>query len=285
MIEPDHPDLSISRQCELLGLPRSTYYYQPATGEKQANLELMKCIDVLYTKRPFLGSRKMAQELLTEFGLRVNRKRVQRLMRLMGLASVLPQPGTSRPAPEHRIYPYLLRNVAIERVDHVWSSDITYIPVMGGWMYLVAILDWHSRFVLSWELSNTMEATFCVDTLERALKGSRPEVFNTDQGAQFTSPRFTEVLEREGVKVSMDGKGRCLDNVWIERLWRSVKYEEVYLNEYTDALFAWRRLADYFAYYNWKRPHQSLDYRTPAQLYFGNDWQLHNPHNFTPLSV
>ena len=285
MIEPDHPDLSISRQCELLGLPRSTYYYQPATGEKQANLELMKCIDVLYTKRPFLGSRKMAQELLTEFGLRVNRKRVQRLMRLMGLASVLPQPGTSRPAPEHRIYPYLLRNVAIERVDHVWSSDITYIPVMGGWMYLVAILDWHSRFVLSWELSNTMEATFCVDTLERALKGSRPEVFNTDQGAQFTSPRFTEVLEREGVKVSMDGKGRCLDNVWIERLWRSVKYEEVYLNEYTDALFAWRRLADYFAYYNWKRPHQSLDYRTPAQLYFGNDWQLHNPHNLTPLSV
>ena len=285
MIEPNHSDLSISRQCELLGLPRSTYYYQPATGEKQANLELMKCIDVLYTKRPFLGSRKMAQELRTEFGLRVNRKRVQRLMRLMGIASVLPQPGTSRPAPEHRIYPYLLRNVAIERVDHVWSSDITYIPVMGGWMYLVAVLDWHSRFVLSWELSNTMEATFCVDTLERALEGSRPEVFNTDQGAQFTSPRFTDVLEREGVKVSMDGKGRCLDNVWIERLWRSVKYEEVYLNEYTDALFAWRRLADYFAYYNWKRPHQALDYRTPAQLYFGNDWQLHNPHNFTPLSV
>ena len=285
MIEPNHSDLSISRQCELLGLPRSTYYYQPATGEKQANLELMKCIDVLYTKRPFLGSRKMAQELLTEFGLRVNRKRVQRLMRLMGIASVLPQPGTSRPAPEHRIYPYLLRNVVIERVDHVWSSDITYIPVMGGWMYLVAVLDWHSRFVLSWELSNTMEATFCVDTLERALKGSRPEVFNTDQGAQFTSPRFTDVLEREGVKVSMDGKGRCLDNVWIERLWRSVKYEEVYLNEYTDALVAWRRLADYFAYYNWKRPHQSLDYRTPAQLYFGNDWQLHNPHNLTPLSV
>lgn len=277
--------MSISRQCELLGLPRSTYDYQPATSEKQANLELMKCIDILYTKRPFLGSRKMAQELLAEFGLRVNRKRVQRLMRLMGIASVLPQPGTSRPAPEHKIYPYLLRNMAIERVDQVWSSDITYIPMSAGWMYLVAVLDWHSRFVLSWELSNTMEATFCVDTLERALKRSRPEVFNTDQGAQFTSPRFTEVLEREGVKVSMDGKGRCLDNVWIERLWRSVKYEEVYLNEYTDALFAWRRLADYFAYYNWKRPHQSLDYRTPAQLYFGNDWQLHNPHNFTPLSV
>ena len=245
----------------------------------------MRCIDVLFTKRPWLGSRKMSKELMTEFGVRANRKRVQRLMRLMGLSSVLPQPGSSRPAPEHVIYPYLLRNVPIERVDHVWSTDITYIPLAGGWMYLVAVLDWYSRFVLSWELSNTMEATFCVDTLGRALKVSTPEVFNTDQGAQFTSPRFTSVLEQAGIKISMDGKGRCLDNVWIERLWRSVKYEEVYLNDYTNALIAWRRLAEYFSYYNWRRPHQSLDYQTPAQVYYGEQWQLFNPHNFTPLSV
>ena len=228
LIEPENEKLSIQRQCELLGLPRSTYYHSPAT-ESAENLKLMRLIDELYTARPFLGSRKMVAELAMHHGVSVNRKRIQRLMRLMGIASVLPRPGTSRPHPEHVIYPYLLRNLPIERPDHVWSADITYIPVINGWMYLVAVIDWYSRFVLAWELSNTMEITFCLDTLQAALAYGPPQIFNSDQGAQFTSEKFTGILKDRGIKISMDGKGRCLDNVWIERLWRSVKYEGVYL--------------------------------------------------------
>ena len=277
LIEPENEKLSIQRQCELLGLPRSTYYHSPAT-ESAENLKLMRLIDELYTARPFLGSRKMVAELAMHHGVSVNRKRIQRLMRLMGIASVLPRPGTSKPHPEHVIYPYLLRNVPIERPDHVWSADITYIPVINGWMYLVAVIDWYSRFVLAWELSNTMEITFCLDTLQAALAYGPPQIFNSDQGAQFTSEKFTGILKDRGIKISMDGKGRCLDNVWIERLWRSVKYEGVYLNEYETAVEAWQQLAKYFRYYNFERPHQALDYATPASAYFGDGWQLQLSH-------
>ena len=284
MIEPRHEELSIYRQCELLGLPRATYYYEPA-NETPENLKLMRLIDELYTARPFLGSRKMVAELKLHQDVDVNRKRVQRLMRLMGIASVLPKPGSSAPHPEHTIYPYLLRNIEIERPNQVWSTDITYIPVAHGWMYLVAVIDWHTRFVLSWELSNTIDISFCVDALCRALAYATPEIFNTDQGSQFTSDKFTRILKDRGIKISMDGKGRCLDNVWIERLWRSVKYEEVYLNEYESAVEAWQRLARYFEYYNFDRPHQSLDYITPAHAYFGAGRQPKTLHNFSPFSV
>lgn len=245
----------------------------------------MRIIDEHYLKRPWLGSRKMTQELKSEYQLHYNRKRIQRLMRLMGLESTLPKPGTSKAAPEHDIYPYLLRNVKIESVNHVWSADITYIPVEGGWVYLVAVMDWYFRFVLSWQLSNTMDTSFCIDALKSALRIGKPLIFNTDQGAQFTSPKFTAPLKQEQVKISMDGKGRCLDNIWIERLWRTVKYEEVYLKEYQKVMEAFKGLESYFGYYNWKRPHQSLDYQTPAQVYYGQQWQLHNPHNFYPISV
>lgn len=266
LIDPSHPELSIVRQCELLGLARSTYYYEPAS-ETVENLGLMQLIDALYTRRPFLGSRKMVTELAREHGIRVNRKRVQRLMRLMGIESVLPGPRTTRSAPEHAIYPYLLRNVEVVRVDQVWSADITYIPVAGGWVYLVAVMDWFSRRILSWELSNSMELQFCLVALERALRVGKPEVFNTDQGAQFTSPRFVNALEEEEIAVSMDGRGRYLDNIWIERFWRSLKYEEVYLNEYDSPMRAWQGIREYIEYYNTRRAHQSLGYLTPAQVY------------------
>lgn len=266
LINPGHPKLTILRQCELLGLSRSTYYYEPAP-ETQENLELMKLIDALYTKRPFLGSRKMVTELAREHDLKVNRKRVQRLMRLMGIESVLPGPRTSTSAPHNAVYPYLLRNVEIQRVNQVWSSDITYIPVARGWVYLVAVMDWYSRMIVSWELSNSMELQFCLVALERALRAGKPEVFNTDQGAQFTSPRFVGVLEEEGVQVSMDGRGRYLDNIWIERFWRSLKYEEVYLNEYDSPMRAWRGIRDYIEYFNKERAHQSLGYLTPEQVF------------------
>ena len=270
MIEPDHPHMSIVRQCELLGLPRSTFYYQPS-GESEENLALK-----LYTRYPFLA---------LEHDTHVNRKRVQRLMRKMGLKSVLPQPGTSAPHPEHKVYPYLLRGVKVSEPDHVWSTDITFILVLGGWAYLVAVMDWATRYVFSWEVSNTMEVSFCLEALKRALRGRKPRIFNSDQGAQFTSPRFVSVLEEAGIQVSMDGKGRCLDNVWVERLWRSVKYEEVYLNEYEDVLSAWRGLARYFDYYNFRRPHQSLNYQTPAEAYLGPDWQLHLSHKISRFPV
>jgi putative transposase len=263
-IDPEHDELSIRRQCELLDMERSTYYYQPAE-ETPENLSLMRAIDEAYLQRPFYGSRRLAQEL----GL--NRKRVQRLMRIMGLAAVGPKPRTTRRAKEHKIYPYLLRNVEVTRPDQVWSTDITYIPLGSGYLYLTAVLDWYSRYVLAWRLSPTLEGTFCLEALDEALGISQPEIFNTDQGSQFTSTTFTSRLEERGIAISMDGRGRALDNAFIERLWRTVKYEEVYLQEYPSSGEALGSLRRYWRFYNRARPHQSLAYRTPAAMYFGEE--------------
>jgi putative transposase len=241
-------------------LPRSTRYYVPA-GETAENLALMKRIDQQYMETPFYGSRKMAFELGT------NRKRVQRLMRVMGLEAIYAKRATTRPGVGHKIYPYLLRNVEITRPDQVWSIDITYIPLRHGFLYLTAVMDWYSRYVLAWRLSNTLEGSFCLEALDEALSRQRPEIFNSDQGSQFTSAAFTGRLEKCGVAISMDGRGRALDNVFIERLWRSVKYEEVYLRDYADGWEAERSLASYFGFYCNRRIHQALGYRTPAEVY------------------
>lgn len=270
MIDPGHTSLSLQRQCELLGLPRSSYYYQ-ASGEAPYNLELMRLIDEHYTRRPFLGIRRMTDHLRRQ-GHEVNPKRVQRLMRLMGLEAIYPKPKTSQAHAEHSKYPYLLRGLVIERPDQVWCSDVTYIRLAGGSLYLVAIMDWYSRFVLSWHLSNTLDASFCVEALEEALSKGRPAIFNTDQGVQFTSTGFTTLLKDAQVRISMDGRGRCFDNIMVERLWRSVKYEEVYLKDYQQVRDAARGLGDYFPFYNTERGHQSLDYRTPFEVYHGLAW-------------
>ena len=246
-------------------MPRSTYYH-PGVGETAENLKLMQLIDEQYLHTPFYGSRGMTQWLIRQ-GYDVNRKRVRRLMRVMGLEAIYPRRGTSEPCPEHRIYPYLLRNVAIERPNQVWSADITYVPLRRGFMYLVAVLDWHSRYVLSWELSNTLDSGFCVAALEAALEGQRPEIFNTDQGTQFTSQAFTGVLEAAGIAISMDGRGRALDNVFIERLWRTVKYEHIYLHGYESAVELERGLASYFEFYCYERLHMALGYCTPWEAY------------------
>jgi putative transposase len=265
LIEPDHPALSVRRQCELLGLPRSSLYYQPAP-ESPEDLRLMGLIDREYTAHPFYGSRRMTA-WLAEQGEAVNRKRVQRLMRRMGLEAIYPKPKLSAAGRGHRIYPYLLRAVAIERRDQVWSADITYVPLARGFMYLAAVIDWYSRYVLAWRLSNTLDGSFCLEMLEEALSRGRPEVFNTDQGVQFTAQAWTGRLESAGVAVSMDGRGRCLDNVFVERLWRSVKYEDVHLHGYEAVPELQRGLGRYFPFYNERRPHQSLAYRTPAAVY------------------
>jgi putative transposase len=257
--------LSVRRQCELLGLNRSSLYYQPA-AETPENLRLMRLIDQEYTAHPFYGSRKMTRWLVQQ-GEAVNRKRVQRLMRLMGLEAIYPKPKLSVRGRGHRIFPYLLRDVSIGRPDQVWSTDITYVPLASGFMYLAAVIDWYSRYVLAWRLSNTLDGSFCLDMLDEALSGGRPEVFNTDQGIQFTATAWTDRLESAGVAVSMDGRGRCLDNVFVERLWRSVKYEEVYLHRYEAVPELQRGLGRYFPFYNEERLHQSLEYRTPASVY------------------
>lgn len=256
----------MSHQCELLELSRSSYYYEPATESKE-NLTLMALIDREYTDHPFLGTRRMATWLRGE-GHAVNRKRVQRLMRLMGLEAVYPKRKLSAGGAGHKVYPYLLRDVSIERVNQVWSTDITYIPMPNGFMYLTAVMDWHSRYVLSWKLSNTLDTEFCLEALNEALsRGKTPEVFNTDQGVQFTSPSFTGRVEAAGAKVSMDGKGRWLDNVFVERLWRTVKYEYIYLNRPEAVPELTAGLSSYFGYYNEKRTHQSLADRTPSAVY------------------
>ena len=252
--------MSVARQCELLGLPRSTRYYA-ARGESAENLALMRRIDRQYLVTPFYGSRRMAVVL------EANRKRVQRLMRLMGLEAIYPKRRTTRPAAGHKIYPYLLRNLEILRPDHVWSTDITYVPLRRGFLYLVAVMDWFSRHVLAWRLSNTLEGRFCLEALEEALSLATPEIFNSDQGCQFTAAAFTSRLEAQGIAVSMDGRGRAIDNVFVERLWRSVKYEEVYLRDYADGWEAHERLKAYFRFYSHERIHQALGYRTPAQVY------------------
>ena len=265
MVEPDHPQLSVRRQCELLGLSRSSLYYEPAS-ETAVNLRLMRLLDQEYTAHPFLGSRRLTAWLI-EQGEEVNRKRVQRLMRLMGLEAIYPKPKLSAARTGHRIYPYLLRQVRIDRPDQVWSTDITYVPLAQGFMYLAAIIDWFSRYVIAWRLSNTLDGSFCLEMLEEALRRGRPEVFNTDQGVQFTAQAWTGRLESAGVAVSMDGKGRCLDNVFVERLWRTVKYEDIYLWGYEGVPQLRQGLGRYFPYYNQERLHQALDYRTPASVY------------------
>jgi len=265
-IEPEHGALAVQRQCGLLGLARSSYYYQ-ARGEDAENVRLMRLIDEEFTRHPFYGSRRITAYLRRQ-GEFVNRKRIQRLMHVMGLEAVYPKPKLSQAHPEHRVYPYLLRNVQIARPDQVWSTDITYIRLRHGFVYLMAILDWFSRYVLSWELSTSLETEFCLTALERALQQSTPEIFNSDQGSQFTSLAFTGQLEAAGVAISMDGRGRVFDNIFVERLWRSVKYEKVYLNDWQQVPEARTGLHEYMGFYNDERPHQSLQDLTPAEVYF-----------------
>ncbi len=266
MIQRDQPELSLSRQCEILSISRSSFYYT-LKGESLVNLALMRRIDELFLKYPFYGSRQMARQLRRE-GLCAGRHRVRRLMRLMGLAAIYQAPRTSDPHPAHRIYPYLLKGMAIDRPNQVWCADITYIPVQRGFLYLVAVMDWATRHVLAWRLSNTMEARFCVEALTEALdRYGKPEIFNTDQGSQFTSFDFTSLLKDVGVAISMDGRGRCMDNIFIERLWRSLKYEAVYLHELTDGFRAERVIGDWIGFYNTERPHSVHAGQTPAEAY------------------
>jgi len=259
-IEPDHRQLSVRRQCELLGLNRSSWYYAPV-GASAENLALMRRIDEQYLKTPCYGSRKMAEVL------GIGRTRAGRLMRLMGLEAIYPKPRLSQGGKGHRVYPYLLRNVKIVRPDQVWSSDVTYVPMPKGWMYLTVVLDWYSRYVLSWRLSNTLDGQFCLEALEEALRDGRPEVFNTDQGVQYTAEAFTGRLETAGVRISMDGRGRWMDNVFVERLWRTVKYEHVYLHDHATPRALEAGLAGYFVFYNEERLHAALDYLTPKAVY------------------
>ena len=265
MVERQHPWLSLVRQCRLLGISRSGLYYQPK-GVSEEDLALMELIDRQYLVTPFYGSRKIAAWLKSQ-GQKVNRKHARRLMRVMGLKAIYRRPKTSKAAPGHRVYPYLLCGMKITRPNQVWAADITYIPMARGFLYLVAIIDWYSRYVLSWRLSNTLDAGFCVEALEEALKKGRPEIFNTDQGNQFTGQAFTGLLENHGIRVSMDGKGSYSDNLFIERLWRTVKYEEVYLKAYQDGKEARINLGEYFRFYNIERLHQALGYRSPAQAF------------------
>jgi putative transposase len=265
VVDRRHPSLSVVRQCRLLDISRSGVYYRPI-GISQEDLALMKLIDRQYLVTPFYGARKIAAWLKSQ-GQRVNRKRVRRLMCVMGLKAIYRRPRTSKPAAGHKIYPYLLSGLKITRPNQVWAADITYIPMARGCLYLVTIMDWYSRYVLSWRLSNTLDAGFCVETLEEALRKGKPEIFNTDQGAQFTSEAFTGLLEQHGVRISMDGKGSYNDNLFIERLWRTVKYEEVYLKAYQDGGDARSGIGKYFRFYNTERPHQALGYRTPAEVF------------------
>lgn len=266
MVRHDVPGLSLSRQCEILSISRSSLYYAPQ-GESAENLGVMRRIDELFLKYPFYGSRQMVRHLWRD-GIRVGRHRVRRLMRLMGLEAIYQAPRASQPHPEHRIYPYRLKGLAIERPDHVWCADITYIPVRRGFLYLVAVMDWATRHVLAWRLSNTMDARFCVEALDDALaRYGKPDIFNTDQGSQFTSFDFIGRLKDAEVTISMDGRGRCMDNIFIERLWRSLKYEAVHLHELTDGFHAERVIADWIGFYNTERPHSALGGRTPAEAH------------------
>ena len=268
VVDHRHPSLSIVRQCRLLDISRSGVYYQPK-GISEDDLVHMKLIDRQYLATPFYGARKIAAWLKSQ-DYRVNRKRIRRLMRIMGLKAIYRRPRTSKPASGHKIYPYLLSGMKITRPNQVWAADITYIPMARGFLYLVAIIDWYSRYVLSWKLSNTLDADFCVEALEEALEKGKPEIFNTDQGSQFTGEAFTGLLKQHGIRISMDGKGSYNDNLFIERLWRSVKYEEVYLKAYQDGREARTGLGNYFRFYNIERPHQTHGYRTPAEVYTSN---------------
>ncbi len=267
MIEPEHRRLSIVKQCELMSISRSSYYYE-GQGESGFNLELMRLIDEQFMETPYYGSRQITK-ILRRLGFCVGRKRVRRLMRKMGLQAIYQRPKTSQPHPEHRVYPYLLRNLTIDRPNQVWCADITYIPLRRGYLYLVAIMDWYSRRVLAWRLSNTLDASFCTEALEEALAlYGPPEIMNTDQGSQFTSLEFTETLKAAGVRISMDGRGRWMDNIFIERLWRTLKYESIYLHELETGSQAREVIGHWVGRYNDERPHSSLDDKTPTEAYF-----------------
>jgi len=279
LVEPDHARLSIARQCNLLSINRSAYYYQPV-GENPHNLKLMRLIDEQHLETPWYGTRQMTRHLRRE-GHAVNRKRIGRLMQLMGLLAIYQKPNTSKPNPQHKVYPYLLRDLTIDRPNQVWCADISYIPLKRGFLYLVAIMDWASRKVLSWRLSNTMDTDFCVTALEDALaRFGKPEIFNTDQGSQFTSEAFTKVLKDAQIRISMDGKGRWRDNVMIERLWRSLKYECIYLHAFETGSEVRQGLKRWIEFYNLRRPHSKLDDRTPYEAY----WQKPRP-GYTGLSL
>jgi putative transposase len=265
-LDRDHPELSVRRQCEMLGVARSGVYRKPRPANDN-DLEAMRRIDALFTRRPFFGARRIAKTL-SEGGFPIGRKRARALMRRMGIEALGPKPRTSRPAPGHKIYPYLLRGLTIDRPNQVWAADITYIPIGKGFLYLVAVMDWASRAVLAWRLSNTMDASFCVEALEEALaRYGKPEIFNTDQGSQFTGAAFTGALIAAGVRVSMDGRGRWMDNVFIERLWRALKYEDIYLKGYADGREARAGIGEWMAFYNEGRLHQALGYRTPMAVW------------------
>lgn len=271
MIVPDHPSLSIVRQCELLGVPRSSFYYEPKPKLSEADVLVMRRLDEIYNDFPYYGVRRMTAQLHRD-GLVVNHKRVHRLMRVMGLEALYQRPRTSIPNEQHQHYPYLLQGVTAQYPNHIWGTDITYVRALGDWFYLVALLDWYSRFVISWQLSPTLDAAFCVANLERALQNAQPEIHNSDQGSQFTADEYLETLKAyPDIRISMDGRGRCMDNIFTERLWRTVKYEEVYLNEYDSFIAAETSLGDYFHQYNYRRLHQSLDYKTPAEIYFNKN--------------
>ncbi len=270
MVDGTHGQLSIVRQCQLLRINRSTLYYQPVEPS-QENLTLLKLIDQQYLKTPFYGSRRMTA-YLQERGYQVNRKRVQRLMHQLGLQAIYPKPKLSKRHPDHTVYPYLLRGVEIARVNQVWSTDITYLPVFKGHFYLVAIMDWYSRKVLSWQVSNTMDVQFCIAALNTALRQyPKPEIFNSDQGSQFTANAFTQRLKQSDILISMDGRGRCHDNIFIERLWRSVKWELIYIKAFDDGTHLMEEVKNWFSFYNQVRPHQSLNYRTPDEIYYECD--------------
>lgn len=266
MIDSDYEQISIGRQCELLEISRSAFYYQ-SLSESQTNLDIMRKLDEQYTATPFYGVLRMHQYIIG-LGYQVNVKRIRRLLRLMDLYAIYPKPRTTVADKEHKKYPYLLKGLKIERSNQVWSSDITYIPMEKGFLYLVAIIDWYSRYVLSWQISNTLETSFCLEALHQALKHGKPEIFNTDQGCQFTSNDFTNALSSRQILISMDGKGRCLDNVFVERLWRSLKQEYIYLNCIKDGRELRLGLNNYFRFYNQERVHQSLNYATPARIYW-----------------
>ena len=288
MINPKHKKISVRRQCNLLGLARSSFYYQPRTvasastnsaasminpvRETETNLALMKRIDELYMEHPFYGSRNMRTVLKRE-GFQVNRKRIQRLMRLMGIQAIYPKPRLSIIGKDHKIYPYLLKGLSIDRPNQVWCADITYIRLAYGFVYLVAIMDWYSRFVISWRLSNTMDTEFCLEALREALESGTPDIYNTDQGAQFTSDDHTGLLKAAGIKISMDGRGRVFDNIMIERLWRTLKYQDIYIKDYQTVMELNAGLDDYFRFYNYEKPHQSLKEKTPAMIYYGYEYQ------------
>ena len=265
LVEPDNQKISIVRQCQLLGINRSTIYYR-GRAENVDDAEIMRLLDAQYTETPFYGYRRMTV-YLQNLGYQVNHKRVSRLMKKLGLEAIYPQPNLSKPAKEHLKFPYLLRGMKIEHSNQVWATDITYIRLKGGFIYLLVIMDWHSRFVIDFEVSNSLESTVFVETLKRALAKGQPEIFNSDQGSQFTAIEWLKVLTEKGIRISMDGRGRCFDNIFVERLWRSVKQEEVYLKEYLDVWEAEENLRKYFDFYNYRRPHQSLGYQTPYSIY------------------